>query len=142
MRPSLAEILLLLFTICIHASSLPPSLSLMSINSKGIDKDVNQTLPNLSADWQIFCRTQYGEHVDATSCRNAWQKIDSSPQIHRFIPPSRRSSEPLDSVVMPIRYLSDDGICAIVRSLYCLPLSRSICSDFAKLSGMSQGSQS
>ena len=87
----------------------------MNMNSTGMDKHINETLPSLSTGWDIFCRENYGDHVNPTSCRNAWRKIVPSSQTHRLIPPSRRSSEPLDAVVMPIRYLSDDGICAIVR---------------------------
>ena len=140
MQPSLAGIPLLLFTILIHAFSPPSPLSLVSTNSTGMDKHVNEKLSNLSAGWQIFCSGDfYGNHMNAASCRNAWQKIDSSPQTYRFIPPSRRSSERLEAVAVPIRYLNDDGICAIVRFLP-LPFRSLtlICSYFAKPSGILQ----
>lgn len=46
------------------------------------------------------------------SCRNALDKMDlSSTKVEMFVP--RRVGGVTDRVGLPLRYLSDDGICAI-----------------------------
>ena len=85
------------FAILTSASSLPPSLYLVNSNSTGISNYNNQTLPNLLNGTYISCHRRYGEGMSLASCRNALQKISTSVQI-----------------TTPIRYLSDDGICAVV----------------------------
>ena len=88
-----------------------PPLSLMNPNST----DLN--LSNLTSKSGINCIKSLGQDLNVASCHNAWQKIHGTQQAQRFLPrPSR--SHPRDitpeDVVMPFRYLSDDGLCAIV----------------------------
>ena len=89
------------------AFSLPPSLSLTQTHTTNIPE---LTSSNLTDDG-IFCTAAYGSGLLEGSCRNAWDKIDRSSTIdERFVP---RSKVTTDTVPLPIRYLSDDGICAI-----------------------------
>ena len=90
----------------------PPPLSLMNLNSTGLN------LSNLTSRSGITCTKWLGEDLNVESCHNAWQKIHGTQHAQRFLPrPSR--SHPRDitpeDVVMPFRYLSNDGLCAIVR---------------------------
>lgn len=55
----------------------------------------------------------HGTGLDVASCRNAWEKIDLSSDPHLFVTNLRHS--PDDAITVPVRLLSDDGFCAIVR---------------------------
>ena len=122
--------LLCSFAILTSALSLPPSLSLVSPNSTGISSYNNQTLPNLTRDPTLRCDPRYGKDVSVASCRNALQKIPRSSESHpfarRFGRGRKKEPAPSDQMTTPIRYLSDDGICAIVCSPCLLLLFHSI----------------
>ena len=113
------------FAILTSALSLPPSLSLISSNSTSISNYNNQTLSNLTLDPRIFCSTVYGQDFKVASCRNALQKIPRSSESYRWVR-VRTKQQAANQIVTPIRYLSDDGICAIVCYLYLLWLFHSI----------------
>ena len=138
MRSSSAG-LFLSFAISISGLSLPPPLSLINPDLSSSSNHLNQTFPGLSSVSGTTCTRAHGEEMNVASCNNAWQKIHRSSHSHRFI--SRRdahNASPNDMVV-PIRYLSDDGNCAIVRcpiSFCAFILSHSA---FAKLLSMLQG---
>ena len=125
--------LLSYFAILTSTFSLPPSLTLMSSNSTGISKYNNQTLPYLTSGPIINCQTRYGEDMSVASCRNALQKIPRSSELHRFTRGRRKQEAGSDQILTPIRYLSDDGICAIVCCPYLFLLFQSVLSWLYKV---------
>lgn len=50
-----------------------------------------------------------GERVDFSSCDNVWKKIPHRQMLEMSLMSSHRG--------LPLRYLSDDGLCAIVRGI-------------------------
>lgn len=56
----------------------------------------------------MFCTAFHGRDLSESSCKNAWQKIPDSTQSQFF-----RPRKYLAGLLTPIRYLSDDGACAI-----------------------------
>ena len=69
---------------------------------------------NLSAP-DARCSSVYGDDVSTDSCLNALEKMRYSTSPKTYIPRHRNRAQPLplNYVSMPVRYLSDDGICAI-----------------------------
>lgn len=55
---------------------------------------------------------RYGNDLKPVSCKNAWDKIDRSSFLKRFATRRRPEGQAFDSLT-PLRYLSDDGVCAI-----------------------------
>ena len=57
----------------------------------------------------------YGYDLNKESCENAWAKIDQSATSGTYHTRPRSTGEHVDppDVVLPARYLSDDGVCAI-----------------------------
>ncbi len=71
---------------------------------------VHGTLSNLT-EISPDCNKVYGSDLKEESCRNAWDKIDRfSTTVKKFVPHYQVTA---GDVQVPIRYLSDDGICAI-----------------------------
>ena len=70
--------------------------------------------PNLPRSGNIACSGRfYGYGLNPESCENAWEKIRQTTAIHYYHNrPSSGSVKPPD-IALPVRYLSDDGICAI-----------------------------
>lgn len=89
------------------ALSLPPSITI-SPNANDILKPLNTAIGNLTAV-RTVCRSRYGTSLSEDSCQNAWLKIDR----YAFIPESFRLRPTSSETPLPIRYLSDDGMCAI-----------------------------
>ena len=116
------------FAILTSALSLPPSLSLINSSSTGTSNYNNQTLPNLTSNPRIKCDKRYGEDLSVASCRLALQNIVRSSQVHRFTRARRPPVALSDRIVTPVRFLSDDGICAIVCYPYLRFLFRCISS--------------
>ena len=97
------------------SASLPPSLSLLRPSITALS---NSTDPAVSLNGTVvtlpyiqpFCSMSraHGFDMSEASCRNAWQKIDRSTNT-QFFRPRRHNA----GLVTPIRFLSDDGICAI-----------------------------
>ena len=117
MRSSFQGFPILLYVTSGVSASLPPSLALLTTsiatlsNSTDLAVSLNGTVrapPHI----EPFC-TRTGAPsfgMSEASCTNAWQKIDRSTITHVFRPRGRGNRE---DFVTPIRYLSDDGICAI-----------------------------
>lgn len=64
----------------------------------------------------LSCSVQYGnfQPVDVDSCTNALEKIPQTADPHTYIRRHRGARPtPSGNIPLPIRYLSDDGICAI-----------------------------
>lgn len=100
----------LIFVALTSAVSLPPSILLLQNLTHTADT-LNGTFPDLTAG-RLSCRTIRGTSLQEDSCRNALDKMDlSSTKAETFIP--RSISGVTDRVRVPLRYLSDDGTCAI-----------------------------
>ena len=124
MRSSYGGGLTFLFTALTSQLSLPSSLTLTNSNLTDPSAPLLltaqnstslNTFPSVSSKSGITCMKVHGENLKTDSCRNAWQKIPRTPNTQRFIPRKRSGEASSADVVLPIRYLSDDGICAIVR---------------------------
>ena len=89
------------------ALSLPPPITI-SPNANNILKPPNTAIRNLTAG-RTVCGSRYGTSLSEYSCQNAWLKIDRYSSIPESFRPRPTSSE----TPLPIRYLSDDGMCAI-----------------------------
>ena len=71
----------------------------------------NTSVGNLTADG-VWCSAHHGDSMKLASCSNAWAKIDASSLPMEFRTRSRTVESPASSR-LPLRWLSDDGICAI-----------------------------
>ena len=90
------------------ARNLPPTVNL-----------INSTFLNVSSGEPYYCRSNYGVGVLSASCMNAWQQIprDSEPRLYGLRADFAAGAHV--DVGLPLRYLSDDGLCAIdIRSKY------------------------
>ena len=77
------------------------------------DAPLNSTTPLRPGE--IRCNDQqFGRGLDRRSCWNAWDKMPVSSEQHELYPrhSGRQTGVPSRSK-LPIRYLSDDGLCAI-----------------------------
>ncbi|KAL8753007.1 MAG: hypothetical protein Q9199_005355, partial [Rusavskia elegans] len=61
-------------------------------------------------------RVMYGRDLKPASCKNAWDKIERSPVRKRYGVRKTPAKESFD-YLLPERYLSDDGLCAIDISI-------------------------
>ena len=93
-----------------------PSSASVSISDSGVAESYNSSnLLNVTArnpDDPYCSGLRYGYDLKAISCENAWNKIDRSTRSIRYIRHRSPASSESD-VQLPMRYLSDDGICAI-----------------------------
>ena len=89
------------------ALSLPPPITI-SPDAINLLKPLNTAFRNLTAG-RTLCVSRYGTGLSEASCQNAWLKIDR----HSLIPESFRPRPTSSETPLPIRYLSDDGTCAI-----------------------------
>lgn len=92
------------------ALSLPPLDSISQNSNHPIDLPMTPSL-NLTAG-RNHCTTLYGKDLSPVSCENAWDKVSRSttPQTYRT---QWHGKTQLPNIVIPIRFLSDDGLCAI-----------------------------
>ena len=100
-----------LFTSSI-ALSLPPSISI-SQNRTTLD---NAPSANLTARGKPYCSSvHYGRDLSRESCENAWVKIGQSATRRTYLIRPRSTGEHVvpPDIALPVRYLSDDGNCAI-----------------------------
>lgn len=89
--------------------SSPPSITLLQ-TSNSINGYLNETITKLTAE-SPRCTVTHGDNLNEESCRNAWDKMNPfSTKLQKFGPRQRIA---VGEVPMPVRYLSDDGICAI-----------------------------
>ena len=72
----------------------------------------NTTTSNVTSREQS-CRSSYGTGLNLDSCKNAWEKIplDSEPYIYGVRPDIAAGAH--FDVGLPLRFLSEDGLCAI-----------------------------
>ena len=89
--------------------SLSPSLSLWP-TSPNNSVTVSPLMNNSLASPNPHCYPSKVPNQDAASCRNAWQKIGRSRTKMTVRPRDGMFSE---DTLLPIRYHSDDGLCAI-----------------------------
>lgn len=127
------------FAISISGLSLPPSLSLINPDLSSSSNHLNQTFSGLTSVPGTTCTRAHGEDMSVASCNNAWQKIHRSSHSHRFIPRRDVHDASPNDMIVPIRYLSDDGNCAIVRCPISFCAFILFHSGFAKLLSMLQG---
>ena len=89
------------------ARNLPPTLNL-----------INSTFLNVSMG-KPYCRTNYGSGVKLASCTNAWRKIPRDSELLLYGLRAEIAAGAHVDVGLPLRYLSDDGLCAIdIRTKY------------------------
>ncbi len=103
----LVEVVFFFLLTSTFALSLPPSISIPP-NAINILKPLNTAFRNLTAG-RPFCGSRYGTSLSEYSCQNAWLKINR----HSVIPESFRSRPTSSEIPLPVRILSDDGMCAI-----------------------------
>ena len=95
-----------------------PTAGSISNTGNSPSNDPEEVLSNsttLSYPGEIRCNDQrFGRGLDKRSCWNAWDKMPRSSDQHNLYPrlSGRHTSVPVLSK-LPIRYLSDDGLCAI-----------------------------
>ena len=96
----------------LNALLLSPPLSL--ITTLNASSAVSEASLNATNSPEI-CSKSFGFNFQQDSCQKAWQKIERSshPQVFR-----RREGALTDDVPVPIRYLSDDGTCAVDVDLF------------------------
>lgn len=110
MLSSLGFIILLTFVSLSSAVSLSPSILLLQ-NLTQPTNTPNGTFSDLTAG-KLQCSAIRGTHLQEDSCRNALDKMNaSSTKVEIFV--SRSIPDYDDAVGVPLRYLSDDGTCAI-----------------------------
>ena len=88
-----------------------PTVSSINSNGSSLSNHHEDVLSNSAAlrFGEIHCSDQrFGRALDKPSCWNAWDKMPRSSDQHELHPrlPGRHTG-------VPIRYLSDDGLCAI-----------------------------
>ncbi|KAL8852668.1 MAG: hypothetical protein Q9221_002428 [Calogaya cf. arnoldii] len=87
-------------------------------NPQLFQDDLHEDPPafNLTAGGATCSRVKYGNNLQPVSCRNAWDKIERSSVRKRYGARSILERDSFDYLV-PERYLSDDGLCAIDVSI-------------------------
>lgn len=69
---------------------------------------------NSTTNARPYCTLAHGGNMPRDSCRAALSKIERNTERKNYRPRHRTNRPPPQSEVpLPIRYLSDDGICAI-----------------------------
>ena len=86
---------------------LSPNISDLVSDFDGITS--NQST-NFSAAYAPVCDSHFGIGLKQTSCVNAWQKINRTTTKETF---RTRKGVLTEDTPLPVRYLSDDGLCAI-----------------------------
>ena len=101
----------LLITVFLYTKSnallLSPPLSLITtLNASSAVSEASLS----ATDQPEICSKSFGFNFQKDSCQKAWQKIErsSQPQVLR-----RREGALTNDTPVPIRYLSDDGTCAV-----------------------------
>ena len=100
------------------ALSIPPFSSITNDSSfPGTLPNHTVSYPNPPLNVQNECDWQrYGRRLKESSCRNAWDKIGTSGTSHTLFARPRGAGQYAEIPIwsrLPIRYLSDDGVCAI-----------------------------
>lgn len=116
MSSLLKMVLLLVFTSVACAITLSQSPSLHSPNATEQSVPQNGSLQEFSdlTRTTLYCMRVHGENMPIDSCKLALSKIERTTDQKWYFPRHRpRRDIPPNSIPMPVRYLSDDGICAI-----------------------------
>lgn len=91
----------------------PSLIELPQQTSSGSINFSNATALNVT-ETKIICNGRYGRYLQLDSCVNAWRKIDLSTAAQRFVPRQQGGRRVVATdMEVPIRFLSDDGVCAI-----------------------------
>ena len=95
----------------VYALSLPP---VQVLGQKAtFDLDLVNTTRSVAASSEKSCRSSYGFGLDVASCKNAWEKMPRDSEVY-FYKVRERTGAGVDvGVGLPVRFLSDDGLCAI-----------------------------
>lgn len=114
-------IVVLIFICSVSALSLPPA-NLISNNSLtyGSPPDLRSGRPARVPGEPYCVKSVYGTDLILPSCDNAWTKIERSTESKRYVRGHFAGAQPSDFRV-PLRYLSDDGRCAIDVELQKFP---------------------
>lgn len=73
---------------------------------------VNTTFSNVTSE-KLSCRSNWGIELNWSSCNNAWEQIPRDSELHFYgLRADIAAGAHLD-MGLPIRYLSEDGLCAI-----------------------------
>ena len=108
MPPSSLSLVCFVLIHLTNAIVVPPPLSLLPTTTNDT-KTLSQTLSNLT-DTSPLCSSAYGSDLRGVSCLDAWEKIGRTKTKRTF---RRRDGILSEGTPLPIRYLSDDGLCAI-----------------------------
>ena len=103
-----AHCCLLTLTIAIH---LPSFHNIFPIINESFDP-TSVLSKNLTAQ-EVVCRISYGQDMNSLSCHNAWEKIDRSRNTQLYRQRWRSEARHAPFQPLPVRYLSDDCLCAI-----------------------------
>ena len=110
LRHLLVSALCFLILICISSAiNITSSISILNESVNDFDTSSNLTA-NLRPGIPVCSNIIYGDGLDWHSCRNAWTKI---PRTTDRIAYGARNYRGFKDFTAPIRYLSDDGLCAI-----------------------------
>lgn len=108
-------ILLPLSAIISLALSIPPSSLLQAPDVAGEPSSHDplfEGFSNVTATRRkLYCDPYYGVNLPADSCQNALAKFSRNTEGHVYVP--RHDTIPQGAIPLPIRYLGDDGKCAI-----------------------------
>ena len=88
------------------------SLSLSPPSNQSLKPALNPVTQEL-LNGSLRCRSNYGRDLRFASCENAWSKIPRDNEVHLYGLRSDIAAGAHLDVGLPIRYLSDDGRCAI-----------------------------
>lgn len=110
-RKIIKMLLLLLFIPSVSALTTPRPILISNNQTMAGEHSTNNT-SNPTGPNYLACRTNIEGIKLGDSCANAWAKIPRTTSENVYV--SRREKPPAASdIVVPIRYLSDDSLCAI-----------------------------
>ena len=96
-----------------YAFNLPPTLEISNSSAiQDFPEYSNITAPPALPGQPVCIKEAYGEDIKEHSCWNAWTRIVRSKEPIRYGRRQMGASSDFD-YLLPIRYLSDDGFCAI-----------------------------
>ena len=95
----------------IYAHSLSPA-RVFARNLSLASQLINTTVSNVTLGEQS-CRSNYGTELSLTSCTNAWGKIPQDSEVYTYGLRADIAAGAHFDVGLPLRFLSDDGLCAI-----------------------------
>lgn len=101
----------LVFWSCVYALSLPP---VQVLDRKAtLDLDLVNTTRSIAIPGEKYCRSHYGLELNVNSCKNAWEKMPLDSEVQLYGIRERIAAGAYFGVGLPVRFLSEDGLCAI-----------------------------